>query len=63
MAQKPLATGYTGEAPMIGSRVEPGDLEQVDRIRQARGQTRAEFLRAAVKAAIATGNAEVAKAS
>jgi len=54
MAQKPLSDGYTGKAPTVAARLVPSDLEDLDRVRQARGQTRAQFIRYAVRLAVAS---------
>jgi hypothetical protein len=49
MAPKRLASGYTGEAPVVATRIVPADRERLIAAAAAAGTTTGEYLRAVLR--------------
>lgn len=47
-----LANNYRGRAALVATRLVPEDLELLDRIRETKELSRAEFIRYAIKTAL-----------
>jgi predicted DNA-binding protein len=57
-----LADTYPGQAPFVSARLIPNELERLNRIAQATGVTRSQFIRLAVQAALDAAEASTAAA-